>query len=66
MGVGDVVGMLEHAYYSVISPESCSSILWRDTSKKQVAAQTLKMHVEDLLKLDIVDAMIDEPLGGAP
>ncbi len=65
MGVGDVVGMLEHAYYSVISPESCSSILWRDTSKKQVAAQTLKMHVEDLLKLDIVDAMIDEPLGGA-
>ena len=65
IGVGDVVAMLEHAYYAVISPEACSSILWRDTSKNAVAAQTLKMHAEDLLKFDIVDAIIDEPLGGA-
>ena len=57
--------MLEHSYYSVISPEGCASILWRDTGKKELAAQTLKMHVEDLLKFDIVDAMIDEPAGGA-
>ncbi len=65
MGVGDVVAMLEHSYYSVISPEACASILWRDTSKKEDAAKTLKLHAEDLLKLDIVDAMIEEPLGGA-
>ena len=65
MGVGDVVAMLEHSYYSVISPESCASIIWRDNNKKEFAAQALKMHVEDLLKLDIVDAMIDEPMGGA-
>lgn len=65
IGVGDVVGMLEHSYYSVISPESCASIIWRDSNKKELAASALKMHVEDLLKLDIVDAMIEEPLGGA-
>ncbi len=65
IGIGDVVAMLEHAYYSVISPEGCASILWRDNSKKELAAQTLKMHAEDLMKLDIVDAMIDEPAGGA-
>jgi acetyl-CoA carboxylase carboxyl transferase subunit alpha len=65
IGVGDVVAMLQHAYYAVISPEACSSILWRDTSKNEVAARTLKMHVEDLLKFEIVDAMIEEPLGGA-
>jgi acetyl-CoA carboxylase carboxyl transferase subunit alpha len=65
IGIGDVVAMLEHAYYAVISPEACSSILWRDTSKSEVAARTLKMHVEELLKFDVVDAMIEEPLGGA-
>jgi acetyl-CoA carboxylase carboxyl transferase subunit alpha len=65
MGVGDAVAMLEHAYYSVISPEACSSILWKDTSKKELAATALKMHVEDLLKLNIVDTKIEEPLGGA-
>ncbi len=65
MGVGDVVAMLEHSYYSVISPESCASIIWRDNNKKELAAQALKMHAEDLLKLDVVDAMIKEPLGGA-
>jgi len=65
IGVGDVVAMLEHSYYSVISPEGCASILWRDNNKKELAAQTLKMHVEDLMKFDIVDAMIEEPMGGA-
>ncbi len=65
IGVGDVVAMLEHSYYAVISPESCASIIWRDNNKKELAAQSLKMHAEDLLKLDVVDAMIDEPLGGA-
>jgi acetyl-CoA carboxylase carboxyl transferase subunit alpha len=65
MGIGDVIGMLEHSYYSVISPEGCASILWKDTSKNEVAAEALKMHVEDLLKLGIVDDKIDEPLGGA-
>lgn len=65
MGVGDVIAMLEHSYYSVISPEGCASILYKDAGKNEIAAQSLKMHVEDLLQLDIVDAMIEEPLGGA-
>lgn len=65
VGVGDVIGMLEHSYYSVISPEGCASILWKDASKNSVAASALKMHVEDLLELGIVDQMISEPLGGA-
>ncbi len=65
VGVGDVIGMLEHSYYSVISPEGCASILWKDAGKNSTAASALKMHVEDLLKLEIVDQMIPEPLGGA-
>ena len=59
------MGMMEHAYYSVISPEGCSSILWKDAKKNAVAAEALKMQVEDLLDLGIVDKMIPEPLGGA-
>lgn len=65
IGVGDAIGMMEHAYYSVISPEGCASILWKDPSKNATAAAALKMHVEDLLELGIVDQMIPEPLGGA-
>ncbi|MCB1080638.1 MAG: acetyl-CoA carboxylase carboxyltransferase subunit alpha [Chlamydiia bacterium] len=65
MGVGDVIGMLEHSYYSVISPEGCASILWRDASKNEEAAATLRMQVEDLLEFGIVDTMIPEPQGGA-
>ena len=65
IGVGDVIGMLQHSYYSVISPEGCASILWKDPSKNETAAGALKMHVEDLLALGIVDEMIEEPLGGA-
>lgn len=65
MGVGDVVGMMEHSYYSVISPEACASILWKDTKKNIEAASILKLNAEDLLQLNIIDAIINEPLGGA-
>lgn len=65
MGVGDVVAMLEHAYYTVISPEGCASILWKDADKKAEAAESLKLNSEYLLKMGIVDAIINEPLGGA-
>jgi acetyl-CoA carboxylase carboxyl transferase subunit alpha len=65
MGVGDVVGMLEHAYYSVISPEGCASILWKDAAKNVEAASALKLNAENLLPLQIIDAIISEPLGGA-
>ncbi|WP_213357831.1 acetyl-CoA carboxylase carboxyltransferase subunit alpha [Chlamydiifrater phoenicopteri] len=65
MGVGDVVGMLEHSYYSVISPEGCASILWKDPKKNSEAAAMLKMHAEDLLGFSIIDAVIKEPIGGA-
>jgi acetyl-CoA carboxylase carboxyl transferase subunit alpha len=57
--------MMEHSYYSVISPEGCASILWKDAAKSPLAAEALKMHVEDLLELGIVDEKIEEPLGGA-
>ena len=65
IGVGDVVGMLEHSYYSVISPEGCASILWKDADKKAEAAEELKLNAENLLELGVIDAIIDEPLGGA-
>lgn len=65
MGVGDAIGMLEHAYYSVISPEGCASILWKDTEKKVEASAALKLNAENLLEMQIVDAIINEPLGGA-
>ncbi len=65
IGVGDVIGMLEHSYYSVISPEGCASILWKDPSKNAQAAATLKMQAENLLALGIIDTIIPEPLGGA-
>ncbi len=65
MGVGDVIGMLEHSYYSVISPEGCASILWKDPSKNVEAASSLKLNAENLLELKIIDAIIQEPLGGA-
>ncbi len=65
IGIGDAVAMLEHAYYSVISPEGCASILWKDTKKKEDAAEVLKIHAEDLLSLGVIDDMIQEPQGGA-
>jgi len=65
IGVTDTLAMLEHAYYSVISPEACSSILWKDTAQKDVAAEALKLHAENLKEFDIIDDIIEEPLGGA-
>jgi acetyl-CoA carboxylase carboxyl transferase subunit alpha len=65
IGVGDVIMILEHAVYSVISPESCSSILWRETSKAEDAAKALKMTAQDLKQLGVVDRVIPEPIGGA-
>lgn len=65
MGVGDVVSMLEHSYYTVISPEGCASILWKDASQKQHAAETLRLNAEHLRELGIIDDIIKEPLGGA-
>lgn len=65
MGIGDTVAMLEHSYYSVISPEGCASILWKDPAKNIDAATALKLNSEDLLQFGIIDAIINEPLGGA-
>lgn len=65
IGIGDAIGMLEHAYYSVISPEGCASILWKDASKKEEAAKILKLNAEDMLGLKIVDTILPEPIGGA-
>jgi len=65
IGVGDKVLMLENSWYSVISPENCSSILWRSWEHKEQAAEALKLTAEDGIKLKIVDGIIKEPLGGA-
>ena len=65
LAVADKVLMLEHSYYTVISPEGCASILWRDASKADVAAEALKITSEDLLELEIIDGIVKEPLGGA-
>ena len=65
IGVGDRVMMLEHAYYSVITPEGCASILWHDATKASQAAEALKISSADCLELGIVDRVIPEPLGGA-
>jgi acetyl-CoA carboxylase carboxyl transferase subunit alpha len=65
IGVGDRVAMLEHAYYSVISPEGCAGILWKSHLYKEQAAEALRMTSKDLYKLGVVDAVIREPLGGA-
>jgi len=65
IGVGDRVSILEHAYYSVISPEGCAGILWKSHTFKERAAEALKMTAKDLLELELVDEIIREPLGGA-
>lgn len=64
IGVGDRVFMLEHSVYSVISPEGCASILWRDASKAQDAAAALRLTAQDLHRRRIIDAIVQEPLGG--
>ena len=65
IGVGDKVYMMEYTWYSVISPESCSSILWRSWDYKEQAAEALKLTSSDLKKMKIIDGIIKEPLGGA-
>ncbi len=65
IGVGDRILMLENCWYSVISPESCSSILWRSWDYKEQAAEALKLTAQDLLEQKIIDRIIPEPLGGA-
>jgi acetyl-CoA carboxylase carboxyl transferase subunit alpha len=65
IGIGDRVYMLENTWYSVISPESCSSILWRTWDNKEQAASALKLTAEDMLGLKLIDGIIQEPLGGA-
>jgi len=65
VGVADRICVLENAYYSVISPEGCAAILWKDGAKAPEAAQVLKLTAQDLLKLGIIDEIVPEPLGGA-
>ena len=65
IGVGDKVMMLENTWYSVISPESCSSILWRSWEYKEAAASALKLTAKDMKKMKLVDTIIKEPFGGA-
>ena len=65
IGVGDKVVMMENTWYTVISPESCSSILWRSWDKKEIAAEQLRLTGTDMLNFGIVDDVIPEPLGGA-
>ncbi len=65
IGVGDTILMLSHAVYSVISPEGCASILWRDGTKAAEAANALKITAKSLLSLKVIDEIIPEPVGGA-
>ena len=65
LATGDRILMLEHAIYSVISPEGCASILWRDAAQAAVAAEALRLTAEDLLRLKLIDLIVAEPLGGA-
>src|SRR5438309_11141472 len=65
LAVSDKIFMMENAVYSVISPEGCASIMWRDASKKEVAAQALRITAPDLKELAIIDEIIPEPDGGA-
>ena len=65
IGVGDKISMLENTWYSVISPESCSSILWRSWEYKELAADALKLTASDMRKNKLIDKIISEPLGGA-
>jgi len=65
IGVGDTVLMLENTWYSVISPESCSSILWRSWEYKEIAAEALKLTAKDMKKQKLIDEIVKEPLGGA-
>lgn len=65
IGVGDVINMLENTIYSVISPEGCAAILWKDASRADIAADAMKVTPPDLLELGIIDRIVSEPPGGA-
>lgn len=65
IGVGDKVAMMQHAFYSVISPEGCAAILWKTAERRKHAAEALKLTAPELLKLGLIDEIIPEPLGGA-
>ena len=65
LGVADKLLMMEHAIYSVISPEGCAAILWKDASKSPMAAEALKLTAQDALELGVIDGIVKEPLGGA-
>lgn len=65
LGVGDEILMMEYSVYSVISPEGCASILWRDTAKAEVAAEMMKITAQDLKKFGLIDRIVPEPAGGA-
>jgi acetyl-CoA carboxylase carboxyl transferase subunit alpha len=65
LGVGNQVFMMENSIYSVISPESCAAIIWRDSAKAELAATALRLTAEDLLSFGLIDAIIPEPAGGA-
>tara|TARA_A100001037_G_C15140047_1_gene633239 strand:- start:492 stop:1448 length:957 start_codon:yes stop_codon:yes gene_type:complete len=65
IGVGDKVLMLNNSWYSVISPENCSTILWRSWDYKELAAESLKLTADDMLNLGLIDEIIEEPIGGA-
>ena len=65
LGIGDRINMLQYAIYSVISPEGCAAILWKDSAQAETAAAALKLTAPDLLKLGLIDRVIEEPLGGA-
>ncbi len=65
IGVADRICVLENAYYSVISPEGCAAILWKDGARAPEAAEALKLTAQDLLKMGFIDEIIPEPMGGA-
>jgi acetyl-CoA carboxylase carboxyl transferase subunit alpha len=64
IGVGDRILMLEYSIYSVISPEGCAAILWKDGAKAKIAAESLKLTARDLYRLGVIDEVVKEPLGG--
>jgi acetyl-CoA carboxylase carboxyl transferase subunit alpha len=65
LGVADRILMLENSVYSVISPEGCAAILWKDASQRERAAEALKLTADDLLRLKVIDEIVTEPVGGA-
>jgi acetyl-CoA carboxylase carboxyl transferase subunit alpha len=65
IAIGDRILMLENSIYSVISPEGCASIMWRDATKRDVAAEALRITSKDMVELGVIDAVVSEPAGGA-